>query len=212
MKLLKFRDILVRLGTTDKETVASIIREYRWLNPSPGDVILDIGACFGAFTAWAERLGARVIAIEPMEENYDLLCKNAPEATCIRAAVVKKTPPVEVLLYLSNTKSMGSHTLKPTRGRRSVHVPAVTLSGLLDKYKPNKLKVDCEGAEYELFLDYHLPRFVRGIVLEYHLNKRWTDRPNATQMHGELLSQGFTPMVNPRIGPKNWHTIGAYQR
>jgi len=46
-----------------------------------GDVVVDIGAHIGTFSALALTRTNIVHSYEPLKENYDLLCKNAPNAT-----------------------------------------------------------------------------------------------------------------------------------
>lgn len=69
-----------RPGTHD----GTVVRET-WLDDvyhakghvNPGDTVVDIGANVGAFSIWAAKQGANVIAVEPIKENVAQLRKNA---------------------------------------------------------------------------------------------------------------------------------------
>lgn len=56
------------------------------LSLSPADVIADIGAGTGIFTAQLIKTGCRVIAVEPNPDMAEQLAKNAPEAEIVRAS------------------------------------------------------------------------------------------------------------------------------
>src|ERR1700688_2032260 len=57
----------------DPWTDEASIREKYWNNISPGQVVIDIGACFGLYTMSALAQGAKVIAFEPNKEFLDIL-------------------------------------------------------------------------------------------------------------------------------------------
>lgn len=52
-----------------------VVRDRHW-HPRPGEVVLDVGAAFGSYTLPALALGARVVAFEPADFNYELLMTN----------------------------------------------------------------------------------------------------------------------------------------
>ena len=69
--------------------------------------------------------------------------------------------------------------------------------------------MDCEGSEYNL-LTKPLPNFVKKITLEIHLtrkNWRYSLAPNLINMFNS-----WNTKVKPKVGDKNWHTLGAWYR
>jgi FkbM family methyltransferase len=174
----------VRRGTWADEAVIRHVVGDREYHP-PGyeigadDVVVDVGANIGAFAVTASRAAAngRVFAFEPEPENFALLCDNVDRNGChnvtpVRAAVADTTG--EVALSLSEGNSSG-HSLRRDHGGDGVVVPAVALGRLLEEYRIDRcdfLKLDCEGAEYEIL--YGLPKEyfprIRRVALEYHAN------------------------------------------
>jgi len=88
---------------------------------------------------------------------------------------------------------------------RSYAFPAV-----LDEFQPSIIKMDCEGAEYEL-LQKTLPPFVKQLAIEIHLNGPGY-RANGRFLVDDLARQGFVPIKRARIGSKNWHTQSVLVR
>ncbi len=52
-----------------------IVRDRHW-HPSPGDVVLDVGAAFGSYALPALAMGARVMAFSPADFDTRLLRRN----------------------------------------------------------------------------------------------------------------------------------------
>jgi len=95
--------------------------------------------------------------VEPMEQEYLLLCSERPRDVNVRAAVSDR--PGVVTLYEAPPENRGASTLDPTLAERyqeegqrfvPVEVPAVTLADLLATNGVERidfLKVDVEGHE-----------------------------------------------------------------
>jgi FkbM family methyltransferase len=151
--------------------------DYRWpgLTPEPGWHVVDVGANIGAFSLWAERLGAEVVAYEPEPKTYESLVANVAgrRVSTRQAALVGEAAPA-VRLYLSGVRST-RHTLlaKEIESgaplRDFVDVPTVTVADVVGD-GCDLLKLDCEGAEFEALLrsDDETLRSARRLVVEYH--------------------------------------------
>jgi len=198
-----------RKGSQDLFMIREL-RSYLDLEPTSSDVILDVGACFGSITSWARSLGSKVIAVEPHPVNFELLSLNAPHDTDnLRAACVADYRS-EVILYVNRGSNGGLHSTTPHRGREEIIVPTVKFSKLLRDHRVNKIKMDCEGAEYELLLA-KLPNRVTHLAVEIHLTKKdW--RSNGPRLHDWLLAQGFIALRQPRFDNRAWATFGTYRR
>ena len=85
-----------REDTNDYDTILSILRddEYKTneMTYKVGDTFIDIGAHIGTWSALMEKLvpQAKVIAIEPLPENIELIKKNT-NAEILQNAVAKRS-------------------------------------------------------------------------------------------------------------------------
>jgi FkbM family methyltransferase len=193
------------------------IRAYRELRVGPGDRVLDLGGNIGASVKlWMDAGAAEVIAVEPDPDNFAMLQMNVERwgtrVTAIQAAVVAHHEPKQNL-YVNGRKGKDWHSIIPVKGRQVVEVAAVNFQSLLDRFQPTHLKVDVEGAEYELFEDIALPDSVRAIVMEVHLM-----RPDQKEQHGPALFRaleerhGFRYERGPNITPSAWaNTVVAFR-
>ena len=105
----------------------------------PGDVVLDLGANCGFFTARAAEVASKVIAVDGSPESYSCLvenCKDYDNVQTLNASILKKD---------SEPSWLWSKKGNPLR---------MTLEEVMDLYKLDKIdfiKCDIEGGEYELF-------------------------------------------------------------
>ena len=205
-----------RPNTLDEYIFKEIKSSYSCLDIQEGDIVLDVGANIGAFSKYALEKGAlNVFAYEPEPENFDLLIANTsmiPSHKIFRFQyAVVGTDQTEVELYINSKKNKGLHMTREVRGRDSISVRAENFCKIIDKLKPNKIKIDVEGAEYG-FMPIEFPDFVDRIVMELHFqyNKEW--RPLAIKMHENMLKQGFSVIKEPQFRGKNWTTLVGYSR
>jgi FkbM family methyltransferase len=156
-------------------------REYATSNihMGAGSVAIDIGAAFGDFsilTAY-EHPDSVVYAFEPFPESYELLKGN------IQLNSVKniKTFPIAIgaksgEMTLFATGEAVQHTTTDAEGTAkadSLSVQGISLEELFQKNAISEcevLKIDCEGAEFEILLNTSEDTFkkIKNICLEYH--------------------------------------------
>lgn len=121
-----------------------------------GDVVIDAGANVGLFSVWlAQRhRSCRVVAFEPFEENYRLLCENIHSA---------KTVAVEA--HRAGLGGTSGHEHITATGVRSLDhrlevdgpgdtVPVYSFADTLKLTGAERIalfKIDIEGSEYPLF-------------------------------------------------------------
>ena len=76
----------LRKGTSDWHGVQEV---WRWGTycDSPGGIVVDIGACVGAYTVYAAKSADRVFGFEPDPENVYLLRQNLERNACRNAKV-----------------------------------------------------------------------------------------------------------------------------
>jgi FkbM family methyltransferase len=133
--------------------------------PKEGDIVVDIGAHIGHYTIIAsKRVGmyGKVVAIEANPDNFEMLNRNIKlnqltNIISLNYAVYSKE--TKIKLYLAGEES--GYTIYDTimieraaRGQENfVEVNANTLDYLLQLYGINEvnwIKIDVEGAEYEV--------------------------------------------------------------
>lgn len=122
-------------------------------------VIIDVGANIGMFVIRMKQLypQAKIFAYEPMPGNYHQLRANLGRNGLDNVVMVQKgvggTPRMETL-YI-HPKNIGGHSIHATLagGRKSLQIELMDVElilGALDGATCSLLKLDCEGAEFEI--------------------------------------------------------------
>jgi FkbM family methyltransferase len=201
----------------DNYIIKEIKGTYGWMcgeNPKE-DIIMDIGANIGCFAVYAGLKGfKKIYCYEPESSNFDLLKINASHldnCELINKALLSSySSDDEIDFYIPKSrKNMGSCSAYIKGGRDKVSVSTINFKNELDRIKPNIIKMDCEGAEYDLLMT-ELPDCVKKITMEIHLNKKdW--RNNLAPKLIEKFKD-WEAIKEPKITAKNWHTIAKYIR
>lgn len=153
-------------------------------------IIIDIGANIGVYSLFAACAKNTVIyAFEPHPSNFELLVKNVKlnklEKNIIPFNLAVGAKKEKRILYLGEApfhsfcpvSDSPFNALYPSHPgnikQESIGVECVSLKEVFDKNKIDHcdiLKIDCEGAEYEIL--YNLPeeyfKKIKSIRLEYH--------------------------------------------
>lgn len=141
-------------------------------------LVIDIGANFGAFSVYATHFNKniKVLSYEPSKTTFKQLQENIKlnqlenRIIPFRLAVGGKKRSVR----LYKTKMSGLSSIYCTRGETEYEiVKATTLSEIIKKNKIGKcdfLKIDCEGAEYEILAGCpkNIYEKINCISLEFH--------------------------------------------
>jgi len=193
--------LYVRLGTYECTLPSEVVRSYGWLDIKHKSV-LDIGANIGAFSKYALQRGASVVwAFEPDDSNFALLQKNAPEAHLYHAALISNNDIDHVKFYKTKSgKNPGNYSTVPFRNRIVTTVPAMGFQKVLDKFQPEIIKMDCEGAEYDL-MKCTLPDSVQEIAMELHLTKMEFRRD---VIHLIACFDTWEIVIPPKYNDKSW--------
>jgi|TARA_R100001079_G_scaffold76789_1_gene41509 FkbM family methyltransferase len=200
----------VRENTLDEYIFGEISSAYKDLEIKKGDVVLDLGANIGAFAKQAAEKDAIVHCYEPEPSNFTLLQLNSPNTYNHKKAVVGKQNG-KIKLFINSKRNKGIHMIRPVNGRESIEVETVSFGDLINEIKPNKIKIDVEGAEYD-FLPYEFPSFVERLVMEIHFQYDPSWRKLGREVHENMIKQGFSSLKEFKDTGKNWHIIGAYVR
>lgn len=205
------------------EVLTRDVAGYRGLELGPGDVLLDLGAHIGTCVEYALRRGVEhVIAVEMLPETLALLRRNFgqhPRVTIVPAAVAAEdADPVLEVRYFRNPMgaSVSAFNKQAAPGKR-IKVPTVPLTGLLAAYRPNKIKVDIEGTEYEVVLpnvDVIDDSGVTHVAMELHTKNE--DMLNlAVLTHGAFAAHGWTstiPLERYPKKPTGWNVHPAFRK
>ena len=200
----------VRENTLDEYIFGEVRSAYKDLEIKKGDVVLDLGANIGAFAKQAAEKEAIVHCYEPEPNNFTLLQLNSPNTNNHKKAVVGKQNG-NIELFINSKRNKGIHMTKPVNGRESIEVETVSFSDLINEIKPNKIKIDVEGAEYD-FLPFEFPSFVEKLVMEIHFQYDPSWRKLGREVHESMIKQGFSSLKEFKDTGKTWHIIGAYVR
>lgn len=174
------RIIKIRKNSTDLMALTHVwlIEEYAkpGFSIKPNDIVVDVGAHIGLFTIYASQFctNGKIYSFEPIKENYELLLEN------IKSNNLKHVVPFNIAvsksdkflkLYLNEDES--GHSMF-TESALSIHVESTTLQKFFDDKNIehcNFLKLDCEGAEYEIIKNLPSEYFkkIDKMVIEYHM-------------------------------------------
>jgi FkbM family methyltransferase len=150
--------------------------------PIPGPTVVDVGANVGVFSVWAARhLGAaRVVAIEPSPRVADALLANlkrngVENATVLQVALGGERR--EATLYRRGPAVLDTLFRRDNYGSRFEPAGSVSVTTLDDLFAMHEiehcdlLKLDCEGAEYEVLFGASSDSLgrIRHIAAEYHV-------------------------------------------
>ena len=179
----------------------------RYLRPGfelrPTDNVLDVGGNLGMFVLWAapQVPQGRVVTVEPTPRAHSCLALNIERncllnVTVLRAAIGRDDgsmdmvtfPGLEALSHGVNIRAtiLARMLAKSPRWSERVTVPEISLGRVMDEQQlttVNYLKLDCEGAEFEIIRTTTAAhwRRIERIAIEYHESGR-------DQKPGELVS------------------------
>jgi FkbM family methyltransferase len=146
---------------------------------APGDLAFDIGAHVGSRTRALQRIGARVVALEPQPLFHWLLEKTLPTDGVVLRSEAVDAVPGKVQMQVSSrhptVSTLSRHwmeTVQSTSGfervawNRTYAVTATTLDELIrDHGMPRFCKIDVEGLEADILRG--LSRPISWIAFEY---------------------------------------------
>ena len=172
--------IKIRVNSTDLMALTHVwmIQEYSDddFPISNDDVIIDVGAHIGLFALFASQFckNGKIFCYEPIKENYKILIENI-EMNQIQnifpnnLAVTKETSRAKI--FLNDDQSGHSMFIQ---NKNFVEVDSKSLSDIfIDNgiKECDFLKLDCEGAEYEIVesLPSDLFTKINKTAIEYHM-------------------------------------------
>ncbi len=188
---------------------------------SNDDLVIDVGGNIGSFALYAASKArhGRIVSLEPILDNFRLLVRNVRQnrfenIITKRAALVARRAPVRV--YLS-TYGEGGHSVRPDLAQQSrdyEEVDGITLEDVMEDFQLphcDFLKLDCEGAEFEILQQINpaVCHRVKKLVVEYHTFPGRDKHEQAGQLVARLLELGFSIDHYTDVIGTNWGTIYA---
>lgn len=168
----------VRGGKFDRPVVTEVMikKTYsRHLKFDKDDIWLDVGGHIGTFAIGIADKVKHIYCYEPEEGNFNLLKRNIKENKIKNISAFKKAVvgdnDKERELFLNESANTGGHSLvKPQQEKDSTQiVRCENINAIIKKYGITKIKMDCEGSEYELIEGMDLNK-IDEMVFEYHFN------------------------------------------
>lgn len=193
-------------------TIAVIFIKKDYGEIKDNSVIIDIGANIGVFSLYASNAKNTIVyAFEPFSENYNLLKENIilnnlekiiiPFNLAVGAKEERKN------LYLGDSPFHSFLSVKDSpfnalyqnkekeENQKYVEVDVVSLKKIFEDNNIKKcdiLKIDCEGAEFEIL--YNLPdeyfKKIKEIRMEYH-NHLLNEKNNIEYLIRFLEQKGY---------------------
>jgi FkbM family methyltransferase len=160
---LTYSDII----TIEREIINENVYRY-WRDVKENDIVMDIGSSVGPFVcSILENKPSKVYCVEPSKTLIKTMEKNCSEYLIN----YEKNP----LVYINNgiVRNIGDSI--NIFGLNKKFTP-ITFKDLIKTYSINKinfLKIDCEGGEYDIFLEENmnfLLNNVEFISMEVHIN------------------------------------------
>ena len=181
--ILKTRNglkIKLRNNSTDIQAFANVwlLEEYKkekFLSKE-NDTVIDIGAHIGLYAMYISQTNknVKIFSYEPVDENYNLLKENIEinsldNVKIFNFAVGKTIGKTKI--FLKNDQS--AHNIYEKSEKYEI-VNMTTLNKIIEENNFKKisiLKLDCEGAEYDIFDNLSDENFeiIEKICFEYHI-------------------------------------------
>ncbi len=182
--------INIREGVNDDFIYDEIFKKnvYKSFPLKSEDIVLELGGHIGLFALYAHNKVKEIVSFEPENGNADMYAKNISEnniknCKLMRYAVVGNDDK-ERTFYMN--KKYCSNTLFKSRDKKTeVKVNCMNINDIIKLNNFNKIKMDIEGAEYEIFKNIKSFEEVETIIFELHLN---TLKDFTLEKYNEILN------------------------
>jgi FkbM family methyltransferase len=179
---------------------------------SDNSVIIDLGANIGAFSVYATTTakGVAVYAYEPFRGYYELLLENAAlnagrgTVTAFNVAVAGEEGSRD--LFTTGEALFFPTLVEPQKAYGSLSVPCTTLAAIIDGnglQRVDMLKLDCEGAEYEILYPTPPAYFQRIVEIRMEYHNLSGENANAGALESFLTGRGYEIIHRKANSPTN---------
>jgi FkbM family methyltransferase len=185
----------------DSVTIMSVFFKKVYGDVNPNSVVIDIGANIGVYSIFAALKNAIVYAYEPEPTNFNFLLENIKlnnfekNIFPFRKGVSGKEEKRDLYLEISPFHSLYLKNSSNKIKINKIQIDCIPLEKIFDENKIkfcDILKLDCEGAEFEIL--YNTPdecfKKIREIRMEYH-HQTADKNYNITDLISFLGKRGF---------------------
>jgi FkbM family methyltransferase len=195
------------LGTTEP-----LVQDFLQRNVRPGDVVLDVGANVGFFTLIAARLvgsEGRVYAFEPLPSNVETLRRNVELNALANVEIIEAAVGAvegRARLALGRSSLDGRLIADDQSAEESVEVRVVSLDGVGLRDPARVVKIDVEGAEWDVLKGMKDLLRTRPIILcEVHSDGAPTDQLAAVaDALGPLADEYRLEFLEDALAAEEW--------
>ncbi len=184
----------VRGGTDDIVIINEVFGGDYNIHPKKKDIIIDIGGHIGSFSIKESKNVQKIYTFEPNTDNFDLLKKNIKINKINNIYISQKGISNQAgrkKLFMS-PYSTGAYSIYESEPTRFQQIDCINLEEFIKREKiiPKVIKLDCEGAEYEILFNLSKSFFkdVKEIVMECH---NISEGKNSLAMRNFLISMGY---------------------
>ena len=178
------------------------------LHVPDNSTIIDIGANAGFFTLFATSrfYDSRVLAYEPIPSNFKQLSRNRElnsdcNIECFQKAVAGHSGTVEIMFDPDDSFTTSATMFQePHKHNQVIQVLSITLSDIFREHsiqRCNLLKMDCEGAEYDIIYGCPLECLSRIDQIAMEVHGGAGSRQNIESLDAYLNEQGFITRRRP---------------
>lgn len=199
----------------DLTTVWHVFFANEYYVPRESKTIADLGANIGAFTVWAANRcpAGRLLSFEPFPSTFEKLESTVrlngldDRVECVRMAIAGHDG-IGRFESKPGKRSYCRKLVADSAAAEAIDVACMTLASLYERFDVKEidcLKMDVEGAEYEIILSASPKtlRRARVITLEYH------DAERSPALWEKLEESGFRRVA---YAPGGWSGVAAYER
>lgn len=203
--------IFIRSGSDDRFIINEIYVHEVYNPPlfkiKPTDTVVDIGGHIGIFSLFASKRAkmGKIFCFEPNPNNFSLLQKhieinNIKNILCYNLAVSNNVK-VKEFYIAKNRYFTGRHSLLPYNGPSDkILVKSTSLENIIKMNnidRINFLKLDCEGAEFEILfnLKNDILNRIDRISMEFH---NIDEKNNAINLKSFLQNNGFNVFISKK--------------
>lgn len=190
------------------------IYELEKMDLQSGDVFIDVGANIGFVSLFVAKKypNAKVFAFEPAPGTFDAFEKNIilngiENVIAVNKAVNGDGRDLELLIMPGDSGASNAFGTKEVvdrftkdMGATVVSVSAITIDQAFEKYGISKckvLKLDCEGAEYEVLRNTNVLEKIDHIVMELHINSNEVKSTTPEAFRDSFINEISNRVANP---------------